>query len=129
MRIGRITASFAAVALLAVGWWIGTCAGGEPDGFGNQPRNSVERAVVRQALETWRLEAGDHQGPFRLLLLSERVTNIEKRPGHCETPVPGAFSTAEAYDYQLVLRTYTLFGIPAGALRFTCGGLAYEVKG
>ena len=122
-RAGRTLAWLAAVAaLLAIGWWTGVRAGRAPP----PADGPVDRAVVRQALETWRLEAGDVGGPLRMLVLSERVVAIDRAPGHCDTPVPGAFPSPEHYDRTLRLRTYTLFGLPLQTVRFTCGGLAWR---
>lgn len=88
--------------------------------------SAVERSVARQALATWRLEARGVGGPARRLALEDRVTDIERRPGTCPTPVPGAFPNAEPYDYHATVRAYSIFGIELASARFTCGGLAWE---
>lgn len=98
-----------------------------PRGDRPDPRwNAVERSVARQALATWRLEARGVGGPARRLALGDRVTEIERRPGTCSTPVPGAFPDSEPYDYHATVRAYSVFGIEVASARFTCGGLAWE---
>ena len=122
MRIAGPAAILTLTAIgAAAGWWTGVRAG-----QGHlAARGPAEQAAVRHTLETRRLEARELGGP---LTLSERIVAIERRPGHCETRVPGAFADPQAYDYQLRLQTYTLFAIPTATIRFTCGGLAYEVE-
>lgn len=90
--------------------------------------SEVERSVARQALSTWRLEARGVGGPARRLALGDRVTDIERRPGTCETKVPGAFPDPEPYDYHATVRAYSVFGIEVASARFTCGGLAWESR-
>ncbi len=90
--------------------------------------NAVERSVARQALSTWRLEARKVGGPARRLALGDRVTDIEHRPGTCETKVPGAFPNSESYDYHATVRAYSIFGFEVASARFTCGGLAWESR-
>lgn len=90
--------------------------------------SAVERSVARQALATWRLEAREVGGPARRLALGDRVSDIERRPGTCPTPVPGAFPDAEPYDYHATVRAYSVLGIEVASARFTCGGLAWEAR-
>ncbi|HEX8125990.1 MAG TPA: hypothetical protein VF548_10450 [Allosphingosinicella sp.] len=100
-----------------------------PSGDGADPRwSAVERSVARQALATWRLEARGVGGPARRLALADRVTDIERRPGTCSTPVPGAFPDSEPYDYHATVHAYSVFGIEVASARFTCGGLAWEAR-
>ena len=87
-----------------------------------------ERAVARQALATWRLEAREVGGPLRRLAVEDRVTDLDRRPGSCATPVPGAFPTPAPYDYHATVRAYSLLGIPVASARFSCGGLAWESR-
>jgi len=123
MRTGSRALAGLLLLVILAGWWTGKRAGGG----GEAGWSPAERAVAQQALEVWRVEAGGG-GPFPFLALSWQIDSIERRPGTCDTPVPGAFPSADLYDYQLRLRTYTFFGLPAGSVRFTCGGLAYRVE-
>ena len=124
-RAGRIAGAAVLAALLALaGWWTGSrAAGAEAD----RARSAAEQAVERQALETWRVEGGGG-GPEGLLVLSQRVVGIERRPGTCETKVPGAFADPAFYDYHAILRRYSWFGVPMREVRFSCGGLVWRTR-
>ena len=55
---------------------------------------------------------------FRPLLPRVRVINVESAPGSCRD----AAAEPDLVNYVGYVRLHTLFGIPTGTLRATCGG-------
>ena len=122
-----VLAAVAALAALAVAALHGARRGASGDSV-DPAWSADERAVARQALATWRLEAREVGGPLRRLAVEDRVSDFERRPGSCATPVPGAFPNPAPYDYHATVRAYSILGIPVASARFSCGGLAWSAR-
>jgi hypothetical protein len=54
-----------------------------------------------------------------------RVVRVERVPGSCRDAAPDP----EVADYVAYVRTYSLFAIPTGTMRVTCGGNAIVCPG
>ncbi len=82
-------------------------------------RWASDPAEYRTAVNALRIT---HQGceftNFRPLLPRVRVIKVEKAPGSCRD---GA-AEPDLVDYVAHVRLHTLFGVPTGTLRATCGG-------
>jgi hypothetical protein len=76
-------------------------------------------AEYRTAVNALRIT---HQGceftNFRPLLPRVRVVKVENAPGSCRDAAP----EPDLANYVAHVRLHTLFGVPTGTLRATCGG-------
>ena len=126
-RLALLLLALAALAALAAAVLNGARRGAGGDAV-DPAWSADERAVARQALATWRLEAREVGGPLRRLAVEDRVSDFERRPGSCATPVPGAFPNPAPYDYHATVRAYSILGIPVASARFSCGGLVWSAR-
>lgn len=102
------------VVFLVIGYAIPTFA--IDDGLERWAEKPAEYRTAVNALEI--TQQGCEFTNFKLLIPRIRVSNVQQVRGSCRD----AAAEPDLADYVACVRMHTLFGIPTGTLRATCGG-------